>query len=126
MVLCRSSWTEAGFGFFVTNEYGRGGERRQRKPEGLKVRARQPDPALPEAEASLACLKNTPCIRDKVCIEGQATKPALPADPGGQMSERPSERASEPSASVVRTVHTPTTQPAPAGGALENTNLSFE
>ena len=59
MILCLSEWTQAGFGFFVTNEYGRGGERRLAKtPLVALPRARQPDPAYRlEAEASLACLK---------------------------------------------------------------------
>ena len=34
-VFVPSEWTQAGFGF-VINGYLRGGERRQRKPEGLK------------------------------------------------------------------------------------------
>jgi len=31
------------------------------------------------------------------CVEGQATKPARPADPGGQMSERQASGAVKPS-----------------------------
>ena len=55
MILCLSEWTQAGFGFFVTNEYGRGGERRLAKTEGLSPEHAnptlltdwKPKPALP-------------------------------------------------------------------------------